>query len=164
MFDCVSGGSSSNGVTYCTIKPSGGLIALVVILPVFGLSVAIAACCYCCRCCPVYKKRHPTDPQVVVVQPGIAMNPMVMKVPSPVITPLAGINMPPQSQLAAAPSNAVEDWLVKNDLADAAYATALRSAGVTSIDDFQYVTPEVMSSLSLTPVQRNKLNSALGKK
>ena len=83
LFDCVSGGTSSNGVTYCTVKPSGGLIAMVVILPVFGLSVCIAACCYCCRCCPVYKKRHPADPQFVVVQPGIVMNPMAVPVPMP---------------------------------------------------------------------------------
>ena len=65
LFLCQSGGttnsvgSSSESITFCKLGPSPGFIAMVVILPLFGLCLIIAASCFCCRCCPVYKRRNP---------------------------------------------------------------------------------------------------------
>jgi hypothetical protein len=81
LFNCVGGGRTDNGVTWCAVKPSGGFIALVVILPLFGILGCVLGCCFCCRNCPGYKHRHPATAQPVMV----AMNPLVMAAPQQVM-------------------------------------------------------------------------------
>ena len=107
LFDCVSGGSTDNGITYCTVTPSGGLIAIVVIIPLFVLSGLIIACCFCCKCCPVHKKRHPQTPVVVMQQPGlVAMNPMVMQPGMVAMNPMVMMAAQDPMKGTAAPAGA----------------------------------------------------------
>jgi hypothetical protein len=83
LFSCVSGGRADNGVVWCAVKPTGGFVALVVILPLLGLAGAIAGCCFCCPACPGYKSTHRSTAQPVmqpVMQPPVmvAMNPLMV--------------------------------------------------------------------------------------
>ena len=98
--------------------------------------------------------------QVMITNP-LAMQGAAMSV-STVGAHAGSTNFPAQPQMAA-PANALNDWLVKNSLTDSVYATSLRSAGVNSPADFQHLTAEDVKSLPLNPVQRGKLNMALGR-
>jgi hypothetical protein len=86
LYDCVSGGDKVGYVTLCQAKPNGGLIALVIILPIFGIALITMACCFCCPCCPVHKRRHPVVVTQPVMMPGVVMQQgMVMQQPGMVM-------------------------------------------------------------------------------
>jgi hypothetical protein len=105
LFNCQGGGRTDNGVTWCAVTPSGGFIALVVILPLFGILGCVLGCCFCCPNCPGYKRTHRATAQPVMV----AMNPLVMAAPQQVVYvqhPNAGLQKSEPREAPAAAADA----------------------------------------------------------
>jgi hypothetical protein len=77
LYRCVGGGDTdANGVTWCDNQPTGGFIALLVIVPLLGLAGGVAGCCFCCPGCPGYKRTH--RPPAPAAQQMMFMVPMMM--------------------------------------------------------------------------------------
>lgn len=93
LVNCQSGGDTVNGVTYCKVGVTGGLIALIIVPSVAIIIGTTVACCFCCKCCPVYQKRHPV---VVVAAGGIAM-PAVPAAAAPYVVTTAAAAPAPQA-------------------------------------------------------------------
>ena len=85
-FSCVAGGdtdtrhSDTDGsgapITYCTVTPTGGFYALVIILPVAGILTCVLLCCRFCSCCAWYKAVAAKQATQPASGQGIMMNPM----------------------------------------------------------------------------------------
>lgn len=96
---CVKGGSTdtlgppaSVAVQFCTIRPTSGFYAIVILLPLLGLFGAVMLCCRLCSCCPwnrAIAAARPKgaqgimlmtlpQPQMVMVQQPVVMTPMEM--------------------------------------------------------------------------------------
>jgi hypothetical protein len=115
FFRCLGGGVTDNDVTWCAIKPTGGFIVLVVILPLLGLAGGILACCCCCPGCPGYKRRrHAQQQEGVIVMSAqqpmmVAMNPlMVMGAPQQGV-PVMRVVLPDPNAAAAATQQRRQD-------------------------------------------------------
>jgi len=104
LYNCVSGGDQVGYITLCQATPNGGLIAMVIILPIFGIALITMACCFCCPCCPVHKRRHPVVVTQPVMMPGVVMQQgMVMQQPGMVMQQ-PGVMMQPMQPVQYAMS------------------------------------------------------------
>jgi len=169
LYLCRSGGTKEslggNSIAWCTVTPSGGLIAMVIILPLFGLGLCVAGCVIGRR-----RRAARAAQAAAIVAPGLPMqqmgvmplqqNMMYMQPQPPMYT------SPPPPVYAAAPApsppfapSPLAQWLSQNGVVGA--DEALAAAGANSVDDLKFLGPDDIARLGLTPVAANKLAAAI---
>lgn len=170
LFLCRSGGTkeSSHGysIAWCAVTPSAGLIAMVIILPLFGLGLCVAGCVVGRR-----RRAARAAQAAAMVAPGLPMQQMGvmplqqnMMYMQPQASPMYPSPPPPVYAAAPAPAppfapSPLAQWLNVHGVVGA--DKALAAAGANSVDDLRFLGPDDVAKLGLTPVAANKLTVAI---
>ena len=187
LFVCQSGGdtqTSADGtsIQWCEVAAGPGLLCIVIIIPTVLILLCVAGCVVCCR--------RRAAAQTLIVQPGIAMNPMgsvvVQGSPMPVYQQQQPQQQMPQQQQYSPsqpqysqqqPQNS-QGWAPAAAPAMAPPAVSqmtgwlqqngladtekiLMAAGASTVADLRYLSNDDIGRLGLNPVQRNKLSAAI---